>query len=330
MEPPTSPNLFEAIGLEDKITHIYGDIRDAKSLNAAFEMHQPEIVLHSAAQSLVRYSYSQPVETYETNILGTVNVFEAIRNNPSVNVVVNVTSDKCYENKEIDYAYKETDPMGGHDPYSSSKGCAELVTAAYRNSFFTKESSASLASVRAGNVVGGGDWAKDRIVPDCVRALSTGKQIEVRSPKSIRPWQHVLEPLSGYLWLASLMWHDRSQYNEAWNFGPENTNNLVVGQVVEKIINNWGSGSWQVSGSDNQLHEAKLLKLDNSKAKQLLGWYPVYDAEKTFSATAKWYQAYYENPKNAFALCKQDIADYVDEAKNKQVKWSLSDSKVGV
>lgn len=314
--------------MSQKITHIEGDINDVTKLNEVFKKYQPEIIFHMAAQSLVRYSYKEPVETYQTNVMGTINILEAARNTKSVKVILNITSDKCYENKEIDYAYAEDDPMGGYDPYSSSKGCAELVTAAYRNSFL-KDTDLSLTSVRAGNVVGGGDWAEDRIVPDCIRALQNDQPIIVRNLKAVRPWQHVLEPLSGYLWLGSCAWNSPHLYDGAWNFGPKDSNNIEVHQVVESIIDNWGSGSWLTQTSNDQFHEAGLLKLSFSKAKKKLGWTPIYDKDQTFRATVKWYKSFFDKA-NAQDLTLKDIEGYVNEAKDKQAVWAISKQKAGV
>ena len=329
LEPPTKPSHFETCKLENKIDHIEGDIRDLANLKNVFNQYKPDIVFHMAAQPLVRESYAQPVETYETNVMGTVNVFEAARKCPSVRVIINVTSDKCYQNNELDYAYKEDDAMGGHDPYSSSKGCSELVTSAYRNSFFN-ESQIRLASVRAGNVIGGGDWAKDRLLPDCFRALGGNKSIIVRNPNAVRPWQHVLEPLSGYLWLASLLWNGNEKFSSGWNFGPDEESNLKAGEVVDSVIKHWGEGSWDKPvNSDSEPHEANLLMLDHSKAKEHLYWMPTYDIEAALQATTEWYKAFIQG-KDPKGLSINDIEQYVKRAKKKQLKWSLSKEKAGV
>ena len=245
LEPPTKPSLFEILNLKEKIVHIIGDIKDEEKLKNIFKKYKPDIVFHLAAQSLVRFSYKEPKLTYETNVMGTLNVLEAVREAKSVKVVIIVTSDKCYENKEWVYGYRENDPLGGHDPYSSSKACAELVVEAYRNSFFNpknygKTHQVALATVRAGNVIGGGDWQVDRLIPDCVKALSKGKPIKIRNPNAIRPWQHVLEPLSGYLLLVQKMWKEPTKYCEAWNFGPYEKDIATVKEIVEKVINLWG------------------------------------------------------------------------------------------
>ncbi len=244
----------------------------------------------------------------------------------SVRVIINVTSDKCYDNKEWIYGYRENDPMGGYDPYSSSKGCSELLTTAYRNSFFNpkeygKTHKVALASVRAGNVIGGGDWAEDRLIPDCIRALSKKETIYIRNPESIRPWQYVLEPLSGYLWLGALMLEEPIKYSEAWNFGPNDDDILIVKDIVEKIINMWGSGEYKVI-SDKKFHEAKLLKLDISKSHFYLKWKPVYDAKKALEETIKWYKAYFENPKNIYEYTLKQLQEYVNKAKDKNLIWT--------
>ncbi|UCH58591.1 MAG: CDP-glucose 4,6-dehydratase, partial [Anaerolineales bacterium] len=240
------PNLFEAANLEHNMASIIGGIRDFPAFTAVFKAHEPEIVFHLAAQSLVRRSYVEPLETYATNVMGTVHVLEAMRQTPSVRVAVIITSDKCYENREWIYAYRESDPMGGRDPYSASKGAAELVTASYRNSFFHpnrfEKHGVSQASTRAGNVIGGGDWAEDRLIPDCIRALIDGQSISVRNPHAVRPWQYVLEPLFGYLRLAKRMWEDPCSFAGAWNFGPYTNGNATVGSVVNRVIREWGSG----------------------------------------------------------------------------------------
>ncbi len=294
LEPPTEPNLFESIGLEDRLTHIVGDVRDEYSLQSVFKEHQPEIVFHLAAQPLVRFSYEEPRLTYETNIMGTVNVLEAVRKTNCVRACIIVTSDKCYENRELDYGYRETDPMGGYDPYSSSKGCAELVTGAYRRSFFSGGQGRNLAlsSVRAGNVIGGGDWGKDRIVPDCMRALSRGEAISLRSPAAVRPWQYVLEPLSGYLRLGTLMYKDDTSYSSPWNFGPDNEIVITVEELVKLVIEYYGSGAYTRDASGHP-HEVNFLRLDASQAHTKLGWQLVYNVHTAIAHTVGWYKNFY-------------------------------------
>jgi CDP-glucose 4,6-dehydratase len=298
LAPPTNPSLFEAARVGMGMTSIIGDIRDLERLRAAFAEHKPEIVIHMAAQPLVRYSYVEPVETYSTNVMGSVNLLEAVRSTPSVRAVVNVTSDKCYENREWSWGYRENEAMGGYDPYSSSKGCAELVTAAYRNSYFHPEKykthGVAIASGRAGNVIGGGDWAGDRLIPDIMRAITQGKPVDIRNPQAIRPWQHVLEPLSGYLMLAQKLYEEGTAYAEGWNFGPNDEDAKPVQWIVEKLTGSWGEGAcWVLDGGDHP-HEAHYLKLDCSKAKARLNWYPRWHLEETLGAIIDWHRAYRE------------------------------------
>lgn len=307
LPPHTNPSLFEATLLEKKIKHFNADIRDEEKLTAVILEEKPEIIFHLAAQALVRYSYAHPKETYETNVLGTINLFEAVRRLDKEVILINVTSDKCYENIEQDYHYKEDDPLGGFDPYSNSKGCSELVTSSYRRSFFNPNNYAqghhvALGAVRAGNVIGGGDWAEHRIIPDCMRALSSNQKIALKSPDSIRPWQFVLEPLSGYLKLASVIKNDIHKFATAWNFGPNDEDSLKVEDIVAKVVRFWGSGSYFVNRPDN-LHEANLLQLDITKARKDLNWQPVYSADEAVAATVAWYQKFYqEHPMSDFSL----------------------------
>lgn len=322
---PNPPSLFEQSGLAARLIHVEGDVTDYDHLRAVMADAQPGFVFHLAAQALVRPSYSDPRRTYETNVLGTVNVLEAIRHTESVRAAVIVTSDKCYENREWEFAYRENDALGGFDPYSSSKGCAELVTAAYRNSFFTGESAARVASARAGNVVGGGDWAVDRIVPDCIRALSRGVPIEVRNPGAVRPWQFVLEPLSGYLWLGSRLWTEGQAATGAWNFGPNPQSNVTVREVVDRMVRHWGSGSWRGPGVEaSGPHEARFLRLDCTKAANLLHWMPVYDIERTLEVTTTWYRKQAQGTQDAFERCLADIAAYEQAAVARDVAWATA------
>jgi CDP-glucose 4,6-dehydratase len=287
-EPPSDPNMFEAINLEDRVTHVKGDVRHEDRLTSVFESIKPDIVFHLAAQPIVRRSYKEPKRTYQTNIMGTVNLLEAVRATDSVRACVIVTSDKCYEDKEWVYGYRETDPMGGYDPYSSSKGCAELVTAAYRKSY-----SLPISSVRAGNVIGGGDWGEDRLIPDCVRALSQQKPIQVRYPNAMRSWQYVLDVLHGYLLLGGLMHEEGDNVSGSWNFGPNDESVITVEELVRHIIEYWGKGAY-IANSGTQPHEATLLKLDTSKARALLGWKPVYRLDQAIGRAASWYKGYYK------------------------------------
>ncbi len=337
LEPPTSHSLFDEGRVRDRLaSHHHGDVRDHEAVLRAFQSAKPEIVFHLAAQSLVRKSYHEPRETYETNVMGTVNVLEAVRQTSGVRVCQIITSDKCYENREWVYPYRENEPLGGADPYSNSKACAELVTAAYRQSFFAPASIAahgvSVASARAGNVIGGGDWAEDRIIPDCIRALSQGAIISVRNPQAIRPWQHVLEPLSGYLQLAAAQWNDPASSAEAWNFGPTGAGHLTVREVVDEVIRHWGEGAWQVpaeakSGPANgggSFHEAKFLKLDISKALACLSWQPVFDASAAIAETVAWYRQRFSQGYRftAQATCLNQIRSYTARAAERGVAWA--------
>jgi CDP-glucose 4,6-dehydratase len=313
LKPPTVPNLFEICGVEGRVTSINGDVRDLESLKCVLYKYMPEVVIHMAAQSLVRYSFKEPVETYETNILGTVNVLEACRNTPSVRVILNVTSDKCYENREGVRGVREDDPMGGYDPYSSSKGCAELVSNAYARSFFNpgdyQKHGKALATVRAGNVIGGGDWAEDRLIPDCVRAFMEEKPIAVRYPDAVRPWQHVLEPLYGYLLLAKCLYKEGALFSGGWNFGPDEGGAKSVAWVVEKVTALWGdTAAWSVDKRNNP-HEAHYLQLDCSKAKSKLGWYPSLDTGSALEQTVAWYKAYW-NGEDMFDFSIAQIESY--------------------
>lgn len=293
--PPTRPSLFEAARVGDGMASHIGDIRQLDNLRAALVASDPEIVFHLAAQPLVRQSYRDPVETYATNVMGTVNLLEAVRAASSVRAVVVVTSDKCYDNPERGAAFTEAEPMGGLDPYSSSKGCTELVTAAYRASFFRAGASqvVAVASTRAGNVIGGGDWAADRLVPDILQAFGQGRPVRLRRPNAIRPWQHVLEPLRGYLMLAeSLLSQEGQAFAEPWNFGPLDADAIPVGELVQRMARLWGpEAAWQLDEGEHP-HEASFLKLDASKAKSRLGWQPTLDLDRALSLTLQWAQAY--------------------------------------
>lgn len=312
LDPLTKEDIFIQTKLSNKLVDIRGDIRDREKLQHAFEKYKPEIVFHLAAQPIVIVSYEKPIETYEINVIGTLNVLECIRKIPSVKVGVIITTDKCYENKEQIWGYREIDAIGGYDPYSSSKGCAELLVASYRDSFMNvkdyEKHGKAISTVRAGNVVGGGDWAKNRIVPDCIRALMDNKPIEIRNPNSIRPWQHVLEPLSGYLTLASKMYEFGSFYCGSWNFGPGFQSVVSVEIIVNKIIEKWGSGKLVYSSNKEQLHEASLLSLDCTKSKIYLKWEPKLNIEETLSYTVEWYKKY--KVEDAYKLCLEQIRRY--------------------
>lgn len=314
LDPATDRDNFVLTGIGEKIkADIRADIRDGERMKEIFAEYKPEIVFHLAAQPLVRLSYDIPVETYQTNVMGTINVMEAIRATDSVKVGVMITTDKCYENKEQIWGYRENEPMGGYDPYSSSKGAAEIAIASWRRSFFNPNDNQrhgkSIASVRAGNVIGGGDWALDRIIPDCIRALEAGKPIDIRSHKAIRPWQHVLEPLSGYMLLAKKMWESPTEYCEGWNFGPRAESISTVWEVASKVVSHYGSGTLRDLSDPNALHEAKLLMLDISKAKFRLGWEPRMDIDQTVALTVDWYRRYTDEP--VYNLCTSQIKEYI-------------------
>lgn len=297
LSPPSETNMYEVANVDDGMQSIYGDVRDADFLAKSLIDAKPEIVIHLAAQSLVLQSYQSPAETYATNVMGTVNLLEAVRRSKSVKSVVIVTSDKCYDNKEWHWGYRENDPMGGFDPYSSSKGCAELVVGSYRNSFFNPEKhhehGVAIATARAGNVIGGGDWAVDRLIPDVVHAFTNQKPLQLRNPASIRPWQHVLEPLSAYMLLAQRLFVDGKHYAEAWNFGPNETDTKSTGWLVERLATHWGQdANYLVQNNPDAQHEAVYLRLECSKAHCKLGWYPVWNIEDAVIHVANWYQAY--------------------------------------
>ena len=312
LPPPTTPSLFSQAAVQRDMRSILGDVCDLQHLRKVVEESQPEIIFHLAAQSLVRRSYVDPVGTYATNVLGTANVLETVRENAVVRSVVIVTTDKCYENSEDGRAYCETDRLGGFDPYSSSKAAAELVTAAFRNSFFSPASGVvqqGIASARAGNVIGGGDWAVDRLIPDVIRAVCDGQEVLIRNPRAIRPWQHVLEPLCGYLILAEKLYSQPGRYAEAWNFGPDDSDGLPVSAVLQLLSRSWGPGiSWRIDEGP-QVHEAGRLRLDSSKSRQMLGWQPQWKLDQALEATAQWYKAY-QNQQDLRALTLQQIESY--------------------
>lgn len=314
-EPFTARDNYVLSNIGGKIkADLRADIRNGERLKEIFSAYHPEIVFHLAAQPLVRLSYDIPVETYETNVIGTINVMEAMRCTDSVKVGVMITTDKCYENKEQIWGYRENEPMGGYDPYSSSKGAAEIAIASWRRSFFNPSQyemhGKSIASVRAGNVIGGGDWALDRIIPDCIKALEAGLPIDIRSPKAIRPWQHVLEPLSGYMLLASKMWENPTKYCDGWNFGPRTESITPVWDVATDVIREYGSGELKDLSDPNALHEAKLLMLDISKAKFLLGWEPRMNIHQCIALTVDWYKRYNE-VSSVYSLCTEQIEKYL-------------------
>ncbi len=315
-DPYSRRDNFVLSGIGSKMkADIRADIRDGKRMKEIFAEYQPEIVFHLAAQPLVRLSYEIPVETYEINVMGTINIMEAIRATKSVKVGVVITTDKCYDNCEMLEGYVETDPFGGYDPYSSSKGACEIAIQSWRRSFFNpaeygKKHTVSLASVRAGNVVGGGDWALDRIIPDCIRALEEGRVIDIRSPKAVRPWEHVLEPLSGYMMLAQKMWDSPTEFCEGWNFGPESEVVSTVWEVASEVIKNYGCGELKDSSDPNAVHEANLLMLNIKKAKSRLGWKPSMNMQQCIQLVVDWYKRY--KNEDVYALCLEEIGKYLD------------------
>ncbi|MEP7098993.1 MAG: CDP-glucose 4,6-dehydratase [Burkholderiales bacterium] len=308
LAPPTEPSLFDVAKVGAAMSSVIGDIRGLETVHEAMTSFRPEIVIHMAAQPLVRLSYIEPVETYATNVMGTVHVLEAAKRVESVRCIVNVTTDKCYDNREWAWGYREDEPMGGHDPYSSSKGCSELVTSAYRRSFF-QGGRVALGSARAGNVIGGGDWAADRLVPDILRAFERNEPVRIRNPHSTRPWQHVLEPLSGYLSLAEHLWEHGQTFAESWNFGPRDDDARPVLWIVEHMAAVWGNGAgWQMDGGEHP-HEANYLKLDISKARQRLGWRPRWDLDTALGHITHWHQAWLAGD-DMRALCLAQIGQY--------------------
>jgi CDP-glucose 4,6-dehydratase len=311
--PPTKPSLFSLARVGALVRSVRGDVRDLGRLARAVAAARPEIVFHMAAQPLVRASYKDPVETYGVNVMGTVHLLESIRRVRGVRAVVNVTTDKCYENREWVWGYREDEPMGGYDPYSNSKGCSELLTSSYRRSFFNhadfKNHGVALASARAGNVIGGGDWASDRLIPDCIRALLAGRKIRVRSPLAIRPWQHVLEPLSGYLVLAQRLHEQGPDFAEGWNFGPDEGDSKPVGWIVDKMCSLWGNGASYAVDRGRHPHEANHLKLDCSKAKARLGWRPRWTLETALDKIIEWTKAH-QAREDVRAVCRSQIQDY--------------------
>jgi CDP-glucose 4,6-dehydratase len=314
LEPNTSPNLFTEARVALNMDSHIGDITDLKSITESMKVFNPDVLIHMAAQPLVRLSYQNPVLTYSTNVMGTVNVLEAARLCSNLKAIVSVTTDKCYENKEWVWAYRENEPMGGHDPYSSSKGCAELVISTYRNSFFYDTNSPYLASARAGNVIGGGDWSNDRLIPDILKAFEKNEVVVVRNPMAIRPWQHVLEPLSGYLVLAQHLYNDGSDFAEGWNFGPKDEDCKSVSWILDKMVNKWGNGvSWELDKNNNP-HEARYLKLDCSKAATQLNWYPQWNLDSTLESIIDWHQNYLLG-KNIQEKCVLEIIKYQNKIK---------------
>lgn len=309
LQPPTNPSLFDEADVANGMQSEIGDIRDLKILSASITSFSPDILIHMAAQPLVRQSYREPLDTFETNVLGTVNVLEVARACDNLKAIVNVTTDKCYENHEWHWGYRENEAMGGHDPYSASKGCAELVTAAYRSSFFNSNDTAALASARAGNVIGGGDWAVDRLIPDILRAFEKREPVIIRNPEATRPWQHVLEPLSGYLILAQKLFDEGARFAEAWNFGPLDTDAQPVSSILDNLVAKWGEGARWLIDTDPQPHEAQLLKLDISKAAAKLDWHPRWSLSKALGSIVEWHRNWLDK-KDMRAETMEQIRQY--------------------
>lgn len=322
LTPPTQPNHIDLLDLN--IISIEGDIRDLDKLNMVMKKYKPDIVFHLAAQPIVRLSYSDPIQTYETNVIGTLKVFEASKQN-DVKAIVNITSDKVYENKEKTYSYVENDTLGGYDPYSSSKACSEILTSSYRDSYFNtkdykKIHNTLLSSCRAGNVIGGGDWGLDRLVPDIMSSISTNEIVSIRNPHAVRPWQHVLEPLSGYLNIGQKLLEEKKEFAQSWNFGPANDSHITVEEVIGHIQNHCPTIKCDIQQDSNNPHEANLLMLDSTKAHTKLKWKSVWDIQTTFKKTAQWYKDYYlSNQINT----KNDLIEYIDEAKAKKICWTI-------
>ncbi len=315
LAPNTEPSMFNELGIENKIAKsVIGDILDDAALEKTMQDFQPEIVFHLAAQPLVRLSYAEPVLTYKTNVIGTLNVLEAARKCPSVKAFVNITTDKCYENKEINRGYREDEPMGGHDMYSSSKGCVEIMSSSFRRSFL--QEGYAMATARAGNVIGGGDWALDRLIPDCVKFINAGQKIEIRNPVAVRPWQHVLEPLSGYLLLGQKLLEHGLHYADGFNFGPNEDSVLKVAEVAQKVTEFYGRGEVVVHKRDD-LHEANLLMLNIEKAEKVLGWTPTYTANQAIEKTVEWYRHFYAKDTDMYKFTINQIENYEES-----IKWN--------
>ena len=328
LEPPSNPSLFEILELKNEVISIIADLRDKKKLSDFINKHQPEFIFHLAAQAIVLTSYQRPLETIETNVIGTANVLESIRNLTSVRSCVIMTSDKCYDNKIKSRPHTEIDPMGGFDPYSASKGAAELVVSSYRNSFFENNPTnrTEIATARAGNVIGGGDWAKDRIVPDIIRALQKNKVVSIRNPNSVRPWQYVLEPISGILWLAAKMYEEPKKNSNAWNFGPPlSEKSFTVKELVNSIFEEWGSDfSFEIEKNSDNMHESQSLIIDSSKSKKELGWETCLSFDETVSETVSWYKKYENDKSDIKNFTKKQIENYIIKAKRNDLVWTKS------
>lgn len=319
LAPSTKPSMFEELDIQNRISKsIIGDILDYEKLQVEMNEFKPDIVFHLAAQPLVRLSYAEPILTYQTNVIGSLNVLEAARHTQSIKAFVNITTDKCYENKEVNRGYKEDEPMGGYDMYSSSKGCVEIMSSSFRRSFLQEEGTYAMATARAGNVIGGGDWALDRLIPDCVRYINAGEKIEIRNPVAIRPWQHVLEPLSGYLLLGEKLLEDGKKFAEGFNFGPNEDSVLRVAEVAQKVCEYYGKGEVVVQKHDD-LHEANLLMLNIEKAEQVLGWTPTYTADEAVKKSVEWYKHFYSQDADMYDFTMKQIKEYEES-----IKWNKS------
>jgi CDP-glucose 4,6-dehydratase len=319
---PTDPSIFHLLGMEDRLSHHLGDIRDRQCIADVLDTFRPQSIFHLAAQPLVLRSLDDPVHTFEVNTMGMVHVLECIRERPWIESAVLVTSDKAYRNEEWDRGYRETDHLGGHDPYSSSKSCAELIAHSYHHSFL-RDSPTSIATTRAGNVIGGGDWAGNRIVPDCIRAWSAGRSVDVRNPRSTRPWQHVLEPLSGYLWLGARMLADPSLDGEAFNFGPNSQQDKTVADLLESMATRWPGAAWEIAvGSEQAGREAALLRLSCDKALRRLDWRAVLQFPETVSLTIDWYRAWHQRDGNLHRLTVDQIERYTHIARSAEIGWA--------
>lgn len=319
LEPNTKPSMFSELNIQKYCENNIGDITDAVKLNNVFKEFQPEVVFHLAAQPLVRLSYREPILTYQTNVIGTLNVLEAARNCKSVKAFVNITTDKCYENKEVNRGYKEDEPMGGYDMYSSSKGCVEIMSSSFRRSFLQGDNVYAMATARAGNVIGGGDWALDRLVPDCIRSINQGIDIEIRNPIAVRPWQHVLEPLSGYLLLGQKLLEEGKKYADGFNFGPNEDSVLTVAEVSSRIVENYGKGK-VIVGEKSKLHEAGLLMLNIEKAKNILGWIPTLTADEAIKNTVEWYRHFYNKEMDMLEFTIGQIEEYLAKMRLLNIK----------
>lgn len=319
LEPNTNPSMFNELRIEEKITKsVIGDILDEELLNKTINDFQPDFVFHLAAQPLVRLSYQEPVMTYKTNVIGSLNVLEAARHCHTVKAFVNITTDKCYENKEINRGYKEDEPMGGYDMYSSSKGCVEILSSSFRRSFLQDEGTMAMATARAGNVIGGGDWALDRLIPDCIRGINAGNDIEIRNPIAVRPWQHVLEPLSGYLLLGQKLFEDGKKYADGFNFGPKEDSIMTVAEVSKMVCEFYNKGN-VIVGQKSPLHEAGLLMLNIEKAERVLGWTPTLTAKEAIKNTVEWYKNFYEKDNDIYEYTINQINEYKGN-----IKWNKS------